>query len=615
VIVALVGNQNCGKTTLFNRLTGGRRKVGNFPGVTTEISSGKLMGNPSIKIVDLPGLYSLNAYTNEEKLTLNFIKESHADIIINIVDATNLNRNLYLTMQLLESQTPIILAINMADELKKNGTEINVDELKRLLGCEVFLMACAKNQGVSALSECLIQNSELRIQNYGNINKDSTPMPYALCPMPSIYAEIVNSRYNRIDTLLSKVITKQGENKAQMFSRKIDKLLTHKVLALPIFLIIMGLVFYLSFGLVGNLISDLVRDFIQNGGKALSGFLTKRSVPPLLVSFAVDGAYAGVASVISFLPMLVLLFFFLSLIEDTGYMARVAFVLDKLLSKIGLNGKAVVPVLLGFGCSVPAYMSCRTLPLNHERQASSAMVGFIPCSAKIPLIALFASVFFAKYRAVAMLAVYILSMVLGVITQLILKKTKFKNQKSGFILELPPYRMPSLKNVSVYLFEKAKVFLVKTFTVILLSSVFVWFLLNFGINFKPAESIESSILAYASRAFAPLFAPIGLGDWRIVSGILSGIVAKEAILSSLAVLLGAGATVESGLIAPLSAMFTARQAVSFLIFTTLYTPCAVACSACIKESPSKTFARTTLFMQTAIAYGISFLFYFFSGLF
>lgn len=658
--VALIGNQNCGKTTLFNRLTGKRRHAGNFPGVTVDVAAGEIKGIKGVDIVDLPGVYSLTPYSSEEAVTRDFLLQEKPDSVINILDATNLNRNLYLTMQLLETQTPMVLALNMMDEVYANGTIIDVDRLSELLGVPVIPISAAKNKGIYELKqtveEVTVKKSEkvfcdlctgaihtaihslahLFEKNAKDIN---VPAKYAaikylendselieklkLSPSQKDIADhfvenverdtgtdreaaVVDMRYDNIERILESVIKDAGVDVNRLRTDKIDRILTHKYFAIPIFIGIMGLVFYLTFGIVGSTISDAFSYVINLGSIGLENLLNGWGVSEWLVSLVIDGIYAGVGSILSFLPTIVILFLCLSIIEDTGYMARVAFVMDRLLRKIGLSGRSVVPMLIGFGCSVPAYMATRTMSSERDKKMTALTVPFMSCSAKIPIYAVFTMAFFTNYRALVMLGIYVLGILLGVLYAFILQHTAFKGESVPFLMELPPYRFPSPKTVLLYLWEKAKGFIIKAFTFILIASIIVWFLRSFNYRFDLVADPSDSMLAAVSRYIAPIFKPLGFGDWRATTAIITGITAKESVVSTLAILMNVP---QADLANVLSTIFTPLQGFSFLVFCSLYMPCIAALATFKKEMKSARFAGAAMLIQTFIAYIASLVIY------
>lgn len=663
--IALIGNQNCGKTTLFNRLTGSRQKVGNFPGVTVDVASGPLRGKNGFTVVDLPGVYSLSAYSAEEKITRDYLFKSRPECVINILDATNLNRNLYLTMQILETQTPTILALNMMDDVVANGTVIDVAKLSELLGVEVVPISAAKNQGIEELVEkcvkvCLAKDkNSFRDRCEGPIhtaihslshlvetNASRMGLPAKFCAIRIIEndkeiidmlalapnqqeivdhfvgdlekalgtdreAAVVDMRYANIEAIYKEVVKKPGENKSQLRTDKIDKILTHKVFAIPIFAGVMGLVFYLTFGLIGKAASDGLSALMDLAGQGLRDLLTRAEVSGWLISLLCDGLFTGVASVLSFLPTILVLFLLLSVVEDSGYMARIAFVMDKLLRKIGLSGRSIVPMLIGFGCSVPAYMATRTLSSDRDRKLTLATVPFMSCSAKIPVYAIFTMVFFQNYRALVMLFLYFFSIAAGILYAFLLQKTKFRGQSVPFMMELPPYRMPSFKTVMLFMWEKAKGFLIKAFTVILLASLAVWFLTNISFKFSMVEDSAQSMLAVLAKWISPVFVPLGFGDWRLTTSLIAGLSAKEAVVSTLAILFN---VTQAELPAAMGSIITPLQALSFLVFVSQYMPC-LAAFATLRKEVNTRYAVLSMVFQTAAAYVSSLVVYTFGMLF
>lgn len=648
----LIGNQNSGKTTLFNRITGGRRHVGNFPGVTVDLGVGAVKNYKDVEIVDLPGIYSLTPYSNEETVTLQALAQK-PDCIVNIVDATTLSRNLYLTMQLLETQIPMIIALNMMDEVRQNGTVIDVDALSELLGTTVVPISAAKNQGVDELCEKAVRLARTPNRNRfkdlcsgplhtvlhsvahlieNNAKQLGLPPKYCAIKLIENDADmiaklnlgvnqteivrhfveeieqklgtdresaIVDLRYDNIAEICAAVIKKEGQNVNRLRADKIDRILTHRIWAIPIFLGVMGLIFYLTFGLIGKYLSDGFSYLIDLAANGLDDLFVRLEVSEWLRSLVVNGLFAGVGSVLSFLPTIVVLFFFLSVIEDTGYMARVAFVMDNLMRKIGLSGRSIVPLLIGFGCSVPAYLATRTLSSERDRKLTIFMVPFMSCSAKIPIYAVFTMAFFPKYRALIMLFLYVFGILLQIVYALILQKTAFKGQSVPFVMELPAYRFPSAKSVLLNMWDKAKDFLVRAFTIILLASVVVWFLRSFTPTFHFTQNSEDSILAAVAKLIAPVFIPLGFGDWRAATSVIVGITAKEAVVSTLAVLMGVTQAELGGV---LSALFSPVQAMSFLVFCSLYMPCVAAFATARKELGSTRVAVAAMALQTLIAY-------------
>lgn len=657
--IALVGNQNCGKTTLFNQLTGSKQHIGNFPGVTVEQKSGYLFGDKSVTVVDLPGIYSLTPYSIEEIVTRDYIFNEKPDCIINIIDATNLERNLYLTIQLLEMEIPFVIALNMMDEVRLNGTSIDIPKLSEELGVPVVPISASKNEGVSELAEVTMTRAKMKNSAYhdlcdGAVHKAVHSLAHLLeenaeaCGLPPKYAAIkviendktiadklklderqtdiighivedmeiacdtdreaaiVDMRYDYIESLCAKVVLKKGENVNQAKSMKLDKVLTHRIWAIPIFLCVMLAVFFLSFSVVGKVLSDLLTMGIDWITGVVDGALTQAGISAWLHSLLIDGVFNGVGSVLSFVPTIMVLFFFLSILEDSGYMARVAFVMDKLLRKIGLSGKSFVPMLIGFGCSVPGILAARTVSSERDRKMTVMLVPFMSCSAKLPIYSLITLAFFPKYQALVMLGVYVLSMVVGVLYGLLLKVTVFKGNPVPFVMELPNYRWPSFRSLMQNSWEKGKGFIKKAFTVIFIATLIIWFLQSVDLTFNFIEDSSQSILAAIGRLLAPVFAPLGLGDWRLTTSIITGISAKETVASTLAVLFGVA---NENLSSVLSTAFTPLQGFCFLAFVVLYMPCVAAMAAVRKELGSGWKAALAMASQTVIAYVVTFIIY------
>ena len=621
MIFALGGNQNCGKTTLFNQLTGSNQHVGNFPGVTVEGKSGIVKGHPDVKVVDLPGIYSLSPYTAEEIVTRDFLLNEKIDCIINITDATNIERNLYLSLQLMELDIPMVIALNMMDEMRENGNTIKIKQLSEDLGVPVVPLAAVKNEGVDELIETAIHTAQLKqkpavtdfcsgavhraIHSVAHLVEDHAdrinvpprfaatkliegdePMLNSLClsdnekdMLEHIVTEmeaetdtdreaaLADMRYDFIERVCEKSVVKNGESKAHARSIKIDSVLTNRIWAIPIFIGIMGVIFWLTFGVFGAFLSDGFTAIIDSFIGLIDRGLTSYGINPVVHSLIVDGVCAGVGSVLSFLPTIVVLFFFLSMLEDSGYMARVAFVMDKALRKIGLSGRSFVPMIIGFGCSVPAIMASRTLPSDRDRKMTIMLTPFMSCSAKLPIYTIFVSLFFAPvFRPLAMIGLYVFGMVMGVVVGLILKKTAFHGEPVPFVMELPNYRMPGLKSVGMLIWDKAKDFITKAFTVIFTASVIIWFLQTFDTRFNVVADSADSMLALIGQTLSPIFKPLGFGDWRAATALITGFSAKEAVISTLTVLVGGNMTA-------IGDMFTFNAAVAFLVFTLLYTPC------------------------------------------
>lgn len=660
MIFALAGNQNCGKTTLFNQLTGSNQHVGNFPGVTVESKEGVIRGYKDDTVVDLPGIYSLSPYTNEEIVTRDFLLKNKPDGIINIVDATNIERNLYLSMQLIELHIPMVIALNMMDEVRANGGTIKIDKLQEELGVPVVPISASKNEGIDELIETAVRTAQNRqyprrqdfcsgavhraIHSIAHLVEDhaeriQTPSRFAATklvegdePMLNALnlsdnekdmvehavtemereldtdreAALADMRYTFIDRLCADTVVKCGESKEHARSVKMDNLLTNKYLAIPIFLLIMLLIFWLTFGVIGSFLSDLLSQGIDFVTNVVSDALTAYGINPVVHSLVIDGVFAGVGSVLSFIPTIVVLFFFLSILEDSGYMARVAFVMDKLLRKIGLSGRSFVPMLIGFGCSVPAIMATRTLSSERDRKMTILLTPFMSCSAKLPIYGMITMAFFPKYRALVMIGLYVLGMVVGVLMGLLLKRTLFHGKPVPFVMELPNYRLPSPKSVGMLLWDKAKDFLTRAFTVIFVATIIIWFLQSFDVRLNPVSAGDDSMLAGIGRWIAPIFAPLGFGDWRASTALLTGFSAKEAVVSTFAVLTGSNT---ANMSAALSSIFTPLTAISFLVFTLLYTPCVAAISAVRREMNSGKAAVGVVFLQTGIAWVVAFIVY------
>lgn len=661
---ALAGNQNCGKTTLFNQLTGANQHVGNFPGVTVDRKDGTIKNHPEATVTDLPGIYSLSPYSSEEIVTRDFLIKDKPSGIINIVDASNLERNLCLTMQLMELGIPMVLALNMMDEVRENGGSIRVNELEQILGIPVIPISAVKNEGidelvshalhvarfmekpgridfctdsvdkkdpVGAVHRCihavvhmiepeakqsglplrfaatkLIEN-DVPIEKLLNLTDDKKQaFEHIVSVMEDETgldreAAISNMRFSFIEKMCQKTVVRPHESKEHKRSMKIDRLLTGRYTAIPCFIAIMALIFVMTFNLVGAWLSDLMSLGVDSVISLIDNALTAVQINPVVHSLVVDGICNGVGSVISFLPTIVTLFFFLSILEDTGYMARVAFVMDKLLRKIGLSGRSFVPMLIGFGCSVPAIMSTRTLSSERDRKMTILLTPFMSCSAKLPIYSLIISVFFPrKYQALVMVGLYIFGIICAIIYALILKSTKFKGEPVPFVMELPNYRLPSAKSVVHLIWEKAKGFIEKAFTIIFVASIIIWFLQTFDARFNVAESPEQSLLAMIGSLVAPIFAPLGFGDWRVSTALITGFTAKESVVSTLTVLMGGDAEL-------VSTLFTPFTAAVFLVFTLLYTPCVAAIATVKREMGGTKAAVATVIIQCAIAWCVAFL--------
>ena len=662
MIFALVGNQNCGKTTLFNALTGSNQHVGNFPGVTVEQKSGEVKGVKNCSVVDLPGIYSLRPYTQEEIVSRDFIINQKPDCIINIIDATNIERNLYLTLQLLELRVPTVIALNMMDEVYANGGTVDVQQLSRLIGVPVVPISAVKGEGVSELIDRVVDTARKKalpgvtdfcaddspvhrcihavihlIQDHadrlgvssrfctakliegdpelaGRLELDENErelLEHCIVQMESESgldrnAALADMRYSFIEGVVSKTVVKCHESREHARSVRMDRVLTGKYTAIPTFLAIMFLIFYLTFNVIGSALSD----WLSLGIDALTGLvdrgLTAYGINPVVHSLVIDGIFAGVGSVLSFLPIIVTLFFFLSILEDTGYMARVAFVMDRPLRKLGLSGRSFVPMLIGFGCSVPAIMATRTVSSDRDRKMTILLTPYMSCSAKIPIYAVFAAAFFPQNRGLAMICLYALGIVMGIIVALILKSTAFRGQPVPFVMELPNYRMPSLKSVGLLLWEKAKDFLERAFTVIFMATVLIWFLQTFDTRLNVVDDSADSLLALIGQLIAPVFRPLGFADWRMVTALISGFTAKEAVVSTLAVLLG---TNVANLSSALGSVFNPITAVSFLVFTLLYTPCVAAVATIRRELGSAVKTIGVVIMQCSVAWLTAFVIY------
>ena len=660
MIFALAGNQNCGKTTLFNALTGSNQHVGNFPGVTVDQKAGVIKGTDH-QVVDLPGIYSIRPYTQEEIVTRDFILKSRPDAIINIVDATNMERNLYLTLQLLTLQVPTVIALNMMDELVGNGGSVDVQKMSEALGVPVVPISAAKNQGITELVDTLIDTASRRVtpkvQDFcpeGPVHRCIHAVCHIIedhaqriniarrfCAMKLIEGEqdffdalelsqnekeliehtviemeyetgldrnaaLADMRYNFIEKVCGECVVKAKESREHRRSMQIDKVLTHRIFAIPLFIAIMGLVFFLTFNVVGAFLSDVMSYAIDGLTLLADRALTAYGINPVVHSLIIDGIFAGVGSVVSFLPLIVTLFFFLSILEDSGYMARVAFVMDKLLRKIGLSGRSFVPMLVGFGCSVPAIMATRTLSSNRDRKMTILLTPFMSCSAKIPIYTLFAAAFFPGHELLVMLALYFGGILVGILVALVLKNTAFKGNPVPFVMELPNYRFPSAKSVVLLMWEKAKDFLTRAFTVIFMATVIIWFMQTFDTRLNVVENSADSILAALGRLVSPIFAPLGFGDWRMVTALVSGFTAKEAVVSTFGVILGVS-TEQLGI--ALHSLFTTASAASFLAFCLLYTPCVAAVSTIKTELKSGWKTVGIVFAQCLVAWLAAFMVY------
>ena len=661
---ALAGNQNCGKTTLFNQLTGSNQHVGNFPGVTVDRKDGVIRGHDEATVTDLPGIYSLSPYSGEELVTRDFLLQQKPSGIINIVDASNIERNLYLTMQLMELGIPMVLALNMMDEVRANGGTILVNRLEELLGIPVVPISAAKNEGIDELIDHAIHVARYR-ETPGRIDfceggdqdgdengavhrcihavvhliedharRAGLPTRFAATKLvegdPLILkaldleqneqdllehavtqmeteggldreAALADMRFTFIEKLCAETVVHPAESREHKRSVAIDRILTGKYTALPCFIGILALVFWMTFGAIGAFLSDLLTMGIDALTGVVDSGLTAYGINPVVHSLVIDGIFAGVGSVLSFLPTIVTLFFFLSILEDTGYMARVAFVMDKLLRRIGLSGRSFVPMLIGFGCSVPAIMATRTLSSERDRRMTILLTPFMSCSAKLPIYGLFTAAFFAPaLRAPVMVGLYLFAILCGVLFALVLKHTAFRGEPVPFVMELPNYRLPSARNVAQLIWEKARDFIQRAFTIIFVATVIIWFLQTFDLRLNVAASADSSLLAMLGSLIAPVFAPLGFGDWRASTALITGFTAKESVVSTLTVLLG-------GDTAALSTMFTPFTAVVFLVFTLLYTPCVAAIAAVKRELGGTRAAVWVAVQQCLIAWGVAFL--------
>ena len=667
MIFALAGNQNCGKTTLFNALTGSNQHVGNFPGVTVDQKVGEIKDGKSGSVVDLPGIYSLRPYTQEEIVTRDFILKEKPDGIINIVDATNIERNLYLTLQLLELRVPMVLALNMMDEVRANGGTIDVQELSRCLGIPVVPISAVKGEGVSELLDQAVHTARSKtlpkvydfcagdspvhrcihavvhmIQDHAD--KAGVPARFATTKLIEgdegmlrqlqldqnekellehcivqmekesgldRNAALADMRYSFIENVVDICVVKCHESKEHRRSVQMDKILTGKYTALPVFFGVMFLIFYLTFDLIGQNLSDFLSLGIDKLTMLVDKGLTAYGINPVVHSLIVDGIFAGVGSVLSFLPIIVTLFFFLSILEDTGYMARVAFVMDRLLRKIGLSGRSFVPMLIGFGCTVPAIMATRTVSSDRDRKMTILLTPYMSCSAKIPIYAVFSAAFFPKHAALVMIGLYVTGILLGILLALVLKGTAFRGQPVPFVMELPNYRLPSAKSVGLLLWEKARDFLERAFTVIFLATIIIWFLQTFDAKLNVVTDSADSLLAMVGQFIAGIFRPLGFNDWRVATALISGFTAKEAVVSTLAVLLG---TNTAALGSVLGTLFTPLSALSFLVFTLLYTPCIAAVATIRRELGSVWKMLGVVVLQCGVAWLAAMLVYRIGGL-
>ena len=662
MIFALAGNQNCGKTTLFNALTGSNQHVGNFPGVTVDQKMGDIRGEKNCSVVDLPGIYSLRPYTQEEIVTRDFILNQKPDGIINIVDATNIERNLYLTLQLLELRVPMVLALNMMDEVRANGGSIDVQKMSAALGIPVVPISAAKGEGVSelitqaltvargkilpkvtdfctddsAVHRCLhavihlisdhaerlgvptrfcaaklIEGGDTLEQDLRLDENEKELLEHCIVQMENETgldrnAALADMRYTFIEGVVAASVTKCHESREHTRSVRFDQILTGRYTAIPTFLAVMFLTFYLTFHVIGQRLSDLLAVGIDALTALVDGALTAYGINPVVHSLIIDGIFAGVGSVLVFLPIIVTLFFFLSILEDTGYMARVAFVMDKPLRRIGLSGRSIVPLLIGFGCSVPAIMATRTVSSDRDRKMTILLTPYMSCSAKISIYAFFTAAFFPQYGALVMIALYLLGILIGIVAALIMNHTAFRGKPVPFVMELPNYRLPSAKSVGLLLWEKAKDFLQRAFTVIFLATIIIWFLQGFDTRLNAVADSSYSLLALIGQWIAPIFAPLGFADWRCATALISGFVAKESVVSTLEVLLGGAAV---------TGMFSPRAAISFLVFTLLYTPCVAAIATIRRELGSTVKTVGVVILQCGVAWLVGWLAYAITGLF
>lgn len=658
---ALVGNQNCGKTTLFNVLTGSNQHIGNFPGVTVDRKDGVIKGYPDTLITDLPGIYSMSPYSSEEIVTREFLLMDKPKGIINILDATNIERNLYLSMQLMELGIPMVIALNMMDEVRVNGGSVRINAIEELLGVPVIPISAAKGEGIeelvshaihvakyqekpqisdfcskdSAVHRCIhgimslisdhadkagyperfaaskvVEGDSLVLKHLELEQNEKEMIEHIIvqmeeeCGMDRASA-IADMRFAYIEDVCKNTVVKPRESKERIRSQKIDKLLTGKYTGIPMFIAIMGLVFYLTFNVIGAALSnvlDILITFVTNG---VDNLLTAMNVNSVLHALIIDGIFNGVGSVLSFLPIIVTLFFFLSILEDSGYMARVAFIMDKLLRKLGLSGRSIVPMLIGFGCSVPGVMASRTLSSERDRRMTVLLTPFMSCSAKVPIYAFFSAAFFPHYAALVMIGMYFIGIIVGIIMAFIFKKTLFKGEPVPFVMELPNYRMPGAKNVVHLLWEKAKDFLQKAFSIIFIATILIWFMQNFDIRLNVVTDSRQSILAVLAGMITPLFKPLGFGDWRLVTAILTGVMAKESVVSTISILFGS--TIE------MVSVISAAGAMSFLVFCLLYTPCVAAIASVKKELGGK-WAAYVVVIQCVVAWIAALITYIIAGI-
>lgn len=661
MVFALAGNQNCGKTTLFNALTGSNQHVGNFPGVTVTQKTGQIQGYKDWEIVDLPGIYSIRPYTGEEIVTRDFIIDGKPDGIINIVDATNIERNLYLTLQLLELRIPTVLALNMMDELHANGGSVDVEKMSKSLGVPVVPISAVKGEGISELIDRAVKTVKNQViparldfcpdgpvhrcihaashiiedhaQRIGvsprfcatkliegdeslakRLELDSNELELLEHDILQMEAEtgfdrneaLADMRYAFIEGVVASSVVKPHESREHKRSVMLDKVLTGKYTAIPFFFVVMFLVFWLTFNVIGSALSDWMSMGIDWVTEVVDNALTGYGLNPVVHSLIIDGVFAGVGGVLSFLPIIVVLFFFLSILEDTGYMARVAFVMDRPLRKLGLSGRSFVPMLVGFGCTVPAIMATRTLSSERDRKMTILLTPYMSCSAKIPIYSVFARAFFPGHAALVMIGLYAGGILLGILVALVMKSTAFRGKPIPFVMELPNYRMPSPKSVALLLWEKASDFLERAFTIIFLATVIIWFLQTFDVRLNVVEDSANSLLALIGQWIAPIFRPLGFEDWRAATALITGFTAKEAVVSTLAVLTGTGTEALAG---TLGTMFTTLSAVSFLAFTLLYTPCSAAIATVRRELNSRLATLGVVLMQCGVAWLVGLIVY------
>jgi ferrous iron transport protein B len=660
-VIALAGNQNSGKTTLYNKLTGSNQHVGNFPGVTIEKKEGQLKKYKDIFLVDLPGIYSLSPYTMEEVVTRDFLLKEKPDLILNIVDATNIERNLYLTLQLMELSIPMVIALNMMDEVTASGNSIDVQKLSSHLGIPVIPISASKGEGISELIDVVIrsikENSSPKKHDFcvGEVHKAIHSISHLIADQaedagyPTRFAStklvegdgptfkslkitenqmhiiehvvkdmeealktdreaaLADMRYCYIEKICSEAVIKKQETKEQQRSEKFDEILTHKYFGIPIFFGIMFFIFWMTFNVIGAPLQELLEILIGRFTEIVSNIMIAFDVSNWVYSLVINGIFAGVGSVLSFLPLIVILFFFLSILEDSGYMARVAFLMDKLLRKIGLSGRSFVPMLIGFGCSVPAIMATRTLASERDRKMTIVLTPFMSCSAKLPIYGMITAAFFPDNAAAVMTGLYVMGIVVAILSGLLLKNTIFKGEPVPFVMELPAYRIPSRKNVLIHMWEKAKDFIQKAFTIIFLASIVIWFLQSFNWSFDIVEDSSKSILAFLGSIVSPIFIPLGFNDWRASTALITGLTAKEAVVSTLSVLTGAVTDVQLSEV--LYTIFTPLSAFSFLTFVLLYMPCVAAFAATRRELGSLKYALLTALYQTVTAYMAGAAFY------